>query len=93
MMTPTPAWSEPRIAIVTGGGSGIGIAIATRLARDGASIAIFDRNGDGARETAAAIVAEGGTAIGITVDVSSREEIEAGVAAVREQLGAPRPSW
>lgn len=88
MMTPTPIWSAPRTAIVTGGGSGIGVAIARRLARDGASVAIFDRNGDGALETAAAIVAEGGTAIGLTVDVSSREEIEAGVAEVAEHLGA-----
>lgn len=87
-MTPVPAWSTPRTAIVTGGGSGIGIAIATRLAQDGASIAIFDRNGDGANATADAIVADGGTAIGVTVDVSSRDQIEAGVAEVRDRLGA-----
>ena len=59
-MTPVPAWSTPRTAIVTGGGSGIGIAIATRLAQDGASVAIFDRNGDSAVATAEAIVADGG---------------------------------
>ena len=88
MMTPVPAWSEPRTAIVTGGGSGIGIAISMRLARDGASVAIFDRNGEGANATAEAIVAEGGTAIGVTVDVSDRAAIEAGVDEVRERLGA-----
>ena len=87
-MTPVPAWSTPRTAIVTGGGSGIGIAIATRLAQDGASVAIFDRNGDSAVATADAIVADGGTAIGVTVDVSSRDQIEAGVAEVRDRLGA-----
>ncbi len=87
-MTPVPPWSEPRTAIVTGGGSGIGIAIALRLARDGASVAIFDRNGDGANSTAELINTEGGTAIGVTVDVSDRGQIDAGVAETKERLGA-----
>ncbi len=87
-MTPVPPWSSPRTAIVTGGGSGIGIAIAVRLAQDGASVAIFDRNADTAAATAAMITAEGGTAIGLGVDVSDRAGIEAGVGEVRERLGA-----
>ena len=87
-MTGVPAWDGPRTAIVTGGGSGIGIAISTRLAQEGAAIAIFDRNGDSAQETADKIVADGGTAIAVTVDVSDRAAIESGVAQVREQLGA-----
>jgi len=87
-MTGVPAWDGPRTAIVTGGGSGIGVAISTRLAQEGASIAIFDRNPDGAEQTAATISAAGGTAIAVTVDVSDRAAIEAGVAEVRERLGA-----
>ena len=48
-------------AIVTGGGSGIGLAIAERLAADGAAVAVLDRDGDAADEAAAKIAAAGGT--------------------------------
>ena len=51
-----------RTAIVTGGASGIGAAISQRLAADGAAVAIFDRNGDSAKDTAASIEAAGGAA-------------------------------
>ena len=78
-----------RVAIVTGGASGIGLAIAERLAADGHAVAIFDLNGDAAKEAAAKIEAGGGKAIGLTVDVSSREQIDAGVDEVRTQLGRP----
>jgi 2-hydroxycyclohexanecarboxyl-CoA dehydrogenase len=41
-----PAQGEQRVAIVTGGGSGIGLAISERLAVDGLRVAVFDRDGD-----------------------------------------------
>jgi NAD(P)-dependent dehydrogenase (short-subunit alcohol dehydrogenase family) len=85
----TPAWSEERIAIVTGAGSGIGLAIAERLAADGAPVAVWDLNGESATAAAAAIEAAGGRAIGMTVDVSDRAGIDAGVQHVRESLGPP----
>jgi 2-hydroxycyclohexanecarboxyl-CoA dehydrogenase len=87
-MAPTPPWAEPRTAIVTGGASGIGLAITERLAADGAAVAIFDRDGDAAAAAAAGIEASGGRAVGLTVDVSDRAQIDEGVVAVREQLGA-----
>jgi 2-hydroxycyclohexanecarboxyl-CoA dehydrogenase len=78
-----------RIAIVTGGASGIGLAISERLAADQHAVAVFDRDGDAAAGAASKIVAAGGTAAGYMVDVTSREQIDAGVVAVREELGRP----
>jgi NAD(P)-dependent dehydrogenase (short-subunit alcohol dehydrogenase family) len=78
-----------RTAIVTGGASGIGLAIAERLAADGLAVAIFDRNGGAADEAAAKITASGGTAAGFEVDVTDRPGIDAAVTAVREALGRP----
>jgi 2-hydroxycyclohexanecarboxyl-CoA dehydrogenase len=81
--------STTRTAIVTGGGSGIGQAISERLAADGNAVAVFDRDGQSAEATAAAIEAAGGTAVGVVVDVTDRAQIDRGVAAVRERLGRP----
>ena len=78
-----------RTAIVTGGGSGIGLAIGTRLARDGLAVAIFDRDGEAAEAAAAKIGAAGGRAMGLTVDVTDRAGIEGAVDEVRSGLGSP----
>ena len=78
-----------RTAIVTGGGSGIGLAIAERLAADGHAVAVFDLNGESADAAAAKIEAAGGTAVGVTVDVTDRPGIEAAVADVAERLSPP----
>ena len=85
MTTPT----HERTAIVTGGGSGIGLAISERLAADGLAVAVFDRNGEAAEAAAAKIEASGGTAVGMTVDVTDRPGIDAAVADVRTRLGSP----
>jgi NAD(P)-dependent dehydrogenase (short-subunit alcohol dehydrogenase family) len=77
------------VAIVTGGGSGIGLAISERLAADQFAVAIFDWDDEAAAAAASAIGAAGGSAIGMTVDVTSRAQIDAGVEAVRVQLGRP----
>jgi NAD(P)-dependent dehydrogenase (short-subunit alcohol dehydrogenase family) len=78
-----------RTAIITGAGSGIGRGIAERLGADGFSVAIFDRNPDGATEVAKAIVDAGGTAASFVVDVTDRDQIDRAVSDVREQLGRP----
>ena len=78
-----------RVAIVTGGGSGIGLAISERLAADGALVAVLDLAPGSAEEAAAKIAAAGGTAIGVGADVSDRSQIDAAVAAVVEALGPP----
>jgi len=78
-----------RVAIVTGGGSGIGRAISLRLASDGAAVAVFDRDEERARAVAEEIEVSGGTAVGLTVDVTERGAIDAGVTEVRDGLGRP----
>ena len=66
-----------KVAIVTGAGGGIGQAYAEALARDGAAVVVADINTDGADRVAAGIVAEGGTAIAVPVDVSDPESVGA----------------
>jgi NAD(P)-dependent dehydrogenase (short-subunit alcohol dehydrogenase family) len=81
--------TDVRTAIVTGGGSGIGLAITERLAADGMAVAIFDRDSAAAEGVAAKIEASGGMALGVNVDVSERSQIDAGVQEVRSRLGRP----
>jgi NAD(P)-dependent dehydrogenase (short-subunit alcohol dehydrogenase family) len=78
-----------KVAVVTGGGSGIGLAISLRLATDGAAVAVLDRNTISADEAVGAITAAGGTAVGVEADVTDRAAVEAAVAHVTESLGAP----
>jgi 2-hydroxycyclohexanecarboxyl-CoA dehydrogenase len=78
-----------RTAIVTGGASGIGGAIARRLADGGAMVAIFDLDGDAAKAAAVSIEEAGGRAIGLPVDVTDRSGIDAGLDEVRARLGRP----
>ncbi len=78
-----------RTAIITGGASGIGLAISERSAADGAAVAVFDLNGEAAEAAAKDIEAAGGTAMGLAVDVTDRKGIDAAVARVKARLGAP----
>src|SRR6478672_9296200 len=78
-----------RVAIVTGGGSGIRLAVAQRLAKDGLRVAIFDLDGDAGAAAAAAITSAGGSAIAMPVDVCDRTQIDAGVVDVCDALGQP----
>ncbi|MBI5599673.1 MAG: 3-oxoacyl-[acyl-carrier-protein] reductase [Deltaproteobacteria bacterium] len=67
---------EGRVALVTGGGQGIGASIALRLARGGACVAVSDINPANASETVKAIQAIGGKAIALRADVSSQADAE-----------------
>jgi 2-hydroxycyclohexanecarboxyl-CoA dehydrogenase len=72
---------------VTGGASGIGLAISRRLARNGASVAVLDLDAAAAEQAAAELRAEGARAIGVGVDVSDRAAVEKALDAVRDEAG------
>ncbi|HEY5851315.1 MAG TPA: 3-hydroxybutyrate dehydrogenase [Lysobacter sp.] len=78
---------EGKVAIVTGAASGIGKEIAFELARAGAAIAIADLNEAGAQAVAAGIVASGGRALGLAMDVTDEDAVNTGVARVVAELG------
>ncbi|MBX3313305.1 MAG: 3-oxoacyl-ACP reductase FabG [Actinobacteria bacterium] len=88
-MAAATADAPTRVAIVTGGASGIGLAISTRLAADGRPVAVLDRDAGAAEAAVAAITDAGGTAIACAVDVTDRAAIDAAVADVKDRLGTP----
>ncbi|MFC8526128.1 SDR family NAD(P)-dependent oxidoreductase [Nocardia sp. NPDC057227] len=74
-------------AVVTGGASGMGLAIAQRLAARGDRVAILDLDGAGAERAAAEIRDKGDTATGFAADVTDRAAVDAAVAATRATYG------
>ncbi|WP_123814735.1 3-oxoacyl-ACP reductase FabG [Myceligenerans xiligouense] len=78
-----------RTAVVTGAARGIGAATAKRLARDGHAVAVLDLLEDQAEATAEEIVADGGRAIAVGVDVSDEDSVAAAVERVAHELGVP----
>ena len=77
-----------RVAIVTGGGSGMGAAICRHLAARGHKVAVLDIDEDAAEGVAKELQADGAAAIGARVDVSDRSAVLAALDSVRSTLGA-----
>jgi NAD(P)-dependent dehydrogenase (short-subunit alcohol dehydrogenase family) len=75
------------VAVVTGGGSGIGAGIATLLAEAGAKVAILDMSAEAAKTVAEQINGNGGTAIGVEANITDESGVEQALTSVREQLG------
>jgi len=78
-----------QVAIVTGAGSGIGRAIAQRLALGGAAVGTIDLNLDGAEVTVQSIRQAGGRAFAVAADVSQSADVQRSVQAVEAELGVP----
>lgn len=80
---------DSHIAVVAGGGGGIGAAICRLFAQVGASVACLDVEAQAAEASAAGINAQGGRAIGIACDVGSEADTLAAVQRVVAELGCP----
>lgn len=76
-----------KIALVTGGGNGIGHATALGFARQGAKVVVVDRDEAAARETATTIVNSGGEAHPIVADVTSSTDVRSYVSAALQKYG------
>lgn len=77
-----------KVAIVTGGASGIGRTSALMMAEQGARVVVADRHGEGAEAVAAEVRAAGGEAVGISADIGEEDQIKAMVAKAMSEFGA-----
>lgn len=81
---------KDKVALVTGAASGIGLAIAKRLAEEGMLVGVMDINAEAAAKAAAEIRAAGGRAEAEACDITSVEGVKSAVAAIESRLG---PTW
>jgi 2-hydroxycyclohexanecarboxyl-CoA dehydrogenase len=76
-----------RVAVITGGASGIGLGVARGLVADGHRVAVLDRNGAAAESAADELRRQGAMALAVEVDVADRASVDAGFVRVRSELG------
>lgn len=81
--------TEQRVAIVTGAARGIGAATAVRLAAEGHAVAVLDLDEAACEETVTRITGQGRKALAVGCDVADSGQVEAAVACVADELGAP----
>jgi 3-hydroxybutyrate dehydrogenase len=79
---------QGKVALVTGAASGIGEQCARKLASDGAAVVIADLNLANAQQVADSIVAAGGKALAVSMDVTSEEAVNAGIEEAVGKLGS-----
>ena len=78
---------EGKVALITGGASGIGAGCARRFSAEGAAIVVADVNGERAEKVVSELIAAGGTAESVVVDTSSESSVDAMVAAAIAAFG------
>jgi 2-hydroxycyclohexanecarboxyl-CoA dehydrogenase len=76
-----------RVAVVTGGASGIGLGVARRFAADGHAVGVLDRDGSGATRAAEDLRGSGAKALALEADVTDRPSVDDAFARVRSELG------
>ncbi|MBX7434938.1 SDR family oxidoreductase [Mycobacterium sp. Y57] len=81
------AVGPPRVAVVTGGASGMGESTCHELGRRGHKVAVLDLNGDGAQRVAEELRGEGVAALGVAADVTDRAAVDEAFAKLRSELG------
>ena len=79
---------KDKVALVTGAASGIGKACALKMAEQGASIVIADLNLEKSQEVANQIIASGGRALAVAMDVTDEAAVFAGIDSAVAQLGS-----
>ncbi len=78
---------KDRVAVVTGGGGGIGSATCRRFAEEAAKVAVWDMDREAAASVADAITGNGGQAVAIAADITDLDAVKAGVARIADELG------
>jgi 3-oxoacyl-[acyl-carrier protein] reductase len=87
MSTQNPRFQAGEVAVVTGAARGIGLGIAQRLAQEGLTVALLDRDAPALDEAVVALQAEGHRALGVTVDLTDATGVNDAIARVLQQAG------